>query len=48
MGMQTNDILILANTNFVSIEEDVIKSVKIMIKDKKYLTFAHFLKFNGA
>ena len=48
VGMQTDDILILADDDFASIEEDAIKSAKIMTKDRKYLTSAYSLKFNGA
>ena len=46
--MQTNDTLILADNDFTSTEKDAIRSVKIMIKNTKYLIFAHPLKFNGA
>lgn len=42
-----DDILILVDNDLASIEEDVIKLVKILIKDRKYLTFAHLLKFNS-
>lgn len=48
MGMQTNDIFILAHNDFSSIEEDTIKSAMIMIKEREHLTFAHSLKFNDA
>lgn len=33
MEMQINDILILADSNFASIEEAAIKAAKIMTKD---------------
>lgn len=36
VGMQTNDILILANNNFTSIKENAIKLPKIIMKDRKY------------
>ena len=45
--LQTNDILILANNNFTSIKEEEMKLAKIIIKNRKYLTFAHPLKFNS-
>ena len=48
VGMQTDDTLILADNNFVSTEEEEIKSAKIMTKDREYLTPAYPLKFNGA
>lgn len=44
--IQTDDILILANNNFASTEKDTIRSVKIITKDKEYLTLTHPLKFN--
>lgn len=46
--MQTDDILILADNDFTSIKKDVIRSTKIMIKDKKLFTPIYFLKFNSA
>ena len=48
VGMQINDKLILADNNFASTKEKVIKLAKIMAKDKKYLTSTRLLKFNGA
>ena len=48
VGMQTNDTLILADNNFAGTEKKAIKLAKIMTKDRKYLTPAHSLKFNGA
>lgn len=39
--ISTDDILILANKNFVSIEEESIKSAKIIIKDKEHLIYAY-------
>ena len=48
VGIQINNILILADNDFASIEEDVIKSTKIMTKNREYLTYAHPLKFSGA
>lgn len=47
VGMQTNDISILVDNNFTSIKEKIIKSAKIMIKDKKYFIFAYSLIFNN-
>lgn len=35
MGMQTNDRLILADNDFTSVEDNTIKLIKIMIKDRK-------------
>lgn len=45
--MQTNNILILINNNFAGIKEDTIRLAKIIIKNKKYLIFIYFLKFNS-
>lgn len=47
IGMQTNDILILANNNFANTKKEVIKSIKIIIKNKKHFTFIYSLKFNN-
>ena len=47
MRIQANDILILANNNFIITEKEGIKLVKIMTKDKKYLTPAQSLKLNS-
>lgn len=44
--MQTNNILILANNNFTNNKENIIKEVKIIIKDYKYLSSAQPIKFN--
>ena len=46
--MQIDETLILANNDFASIEEDGIKSAKIMTKNREYLTPAHLLRFNDA
>lgn len=46
VGIQTDDILILVDNNFTSIKEEAIKLVKIMTKNRKYLTSTHPLKFN--
>lgn len=46
--IQINDILILVNNNFANTKEKAIKLAKIMIKNRKHLTFAHSLKFNNA
>lgn len=48
LKMQINSTLILADDNFASIEEKTIRSIKIMTKNRKYLTPAHPLQFNGA
>ena len=45
--IQTDDILILADNNFARKDETVIQSTKIMTKERKYLTYAHPLKFNS-
>lgn len=45
--IQTDDTSILINNHFANIKENVIKLVKIMIKNRKYLIFAYFLKFNN-
>ena len=45
--MQTNNTLILADNNFASTKKEAIKSAKIMTKNRKYLTSAYPLKFNG-
>lgn len=46
--MQTDDILILANDDFVYKEEKAVKKAKIMTKNWKYLTSIQSLKFNRA
>lgn len=38
--MQTNNTLILANNIFASKKKEVIKAIKIITKNCKYLTFA--------
>lgn len=47
LGIQTDDILILVDNDFASIKKDTIRSGKIMIKNKEYLTSIYPLKFNG-
>ena len=47
IGMQTNNILILADNNFASIKKDAIRLAKIMTKDRKHFTFENTLKFNN-
>lgn len=37
VGIQIDNILILAANNFVKIEDDTIRLVKIMTKNKEYL-----------
>lgn len=44
--IQIDNILILANNNFASIEKKYIKYVKIITKNRKNFTFVCFLKFN--
>lgn len=46
--MKVDDILFLANNDFVSIKKDAIKSAKIMKKDRENFTSANSLKFNNA
>ena len=48
MGMQTDNILILANNNFASTKKDKITFAKIITKNREHFTSAHLLKFNGA
>ncbi len=48
VGMKTNDRLILADNDFVSIEEEAINEAKIRTKDIEYLTSIQPIKFNGA
>lgn len=48
MEMKVDDILFLANNDFVSIKKDAIKSTKIMKKDRENFTSANSLKFNNA
>lgn len=43
--MKKYDILILTNNNFTNIKEKLIKSVKIIKKDNKYLTSIYLPKF---
>ena len=47
MRMQTDDILILPDNEFVGKEKVIIQTAKIMTKDREFLTFSHPLKFNG-
>ena len=47
VGMQTDDILLLATDDFVSKEEKAVKSAKILIRDRSCLTFINSIKFNG-
>ncbi len=46
MSMQTDDILLLADQSFVVLKEEMIKSAKIMIKNRERLTSDNSLKFN--
>lgn len=48
IGMQTNDTLMLASDAFATMEEEAIKSAKLMTKDRDHLTAEHPIKFNGA
>ena len=44
--MQTNDILMLINDQFAFEKKNVIKSTKIMIKNRKMFIFQQLIKFN--
>lgn len=46
--MQIDNILILADNDLANIEENVIKSAKIITKDRRYFTSIDPLKFNNA
>lgn len=48
VGIQTNNILILADNNFASKEEKAVRNAKIMTKDWEYLTPTQPIKFNRA
>lgn len=45
--IQTDNTLILADNIFASIKEDIIRSAKIMTKNKEHFSFIYPLKFNG-
>lgn len=45
--MKNNNILILVNNDFIDTKKNAIRLAKIIIKDKKYLTFIYFLMFNS-
>lgn len=47
MKMQVNNIFILIDNNFASVQKNAIRLIKIMIKNKKHLIFIYFLKFIG-
>lgn len=44
--MSINNILILDDNNFVNKEEEVVRNIKIIIKDQKYHILAQQIKFN--
>ena len=44
--LQIDDTLLLVNNQFADAEDEVIKSAKIMIKNREYLTKTKFIKFN--
>ena len=44
--MQTNNILMLINDQFAFEKKNVIKSTKIMIKNRKMFIFQQLIKFN--
>jgi hypothetical protein len=46
VNMQTNDILILANSNFAAAKKKAITDAKIMIKSRDNLESNSSLKFN--
>ena len=47
VGLQTDNTLILADDAFAELEEDAIKSAKIMTKARDHLTSSKPIKFNG-
>ena len=47
VGMQTDDILLLATDDFANKEKKAVKSTKILTKDRNCFTFINSIKFNG-
>lgn len=47
MRIWINNTFIFVDNNFENVEEDAIKSAKIVIKNRNYLILAPYLKFNG-
>ena len=45
--LQIDDILLLINNQFADVENEIIKSAKIMTKNRECLTKTKFIKFNG-
>lgn len=46
--MQTDDLLILAYSDFANIKKDATRLAKIMTKNKEHFTLIYLVKFNGA
>lgn len=46
VGLQTDDILILANNAFAATEEKELKEAKLLAKNRKNLTHNTSIKFN--
>lgn len=47
VGLQTDDTLILATSDFATEEDQAIKAANFMTKDRECLTTRHPIKFNG-
>ena len=47
VDLQTDNILILANHNFIAIQEKAIKMAKFITKKQAYLLPKIFIKFNN-
>jgi hypothetical protein len=47
VGMQTDDIIILADEPFLTLEENELLNVKFIVKSKEKLTPDSLLIFNG-
>lgn len=48
VSLQNNDMLLLAETYFADAKENIIKSAKLMSKDRDHLTIDKRIKFNDA
>lgn len=47
VGLQINNIFILANNIFAVAKEQELKKAKLLAKNRKKLTYDTFIKFNG-
>ncbi len=47
VGLQTDNILILANDIFAAVKEKELKEAKLLAKDREKLTLNTPIKFNG-